>query len=80
MTDTTKRNADFQSQYNRSKNFSSNAKDENLEPIGKGKLKLNSEENISEKDKKKIADAMDDMHERMEITPGGEQTDTREEE
>jgi len=71
-TENKKDHANFQDEYRKSSNFSREAKDENLKAVGDGKVKLASDEIVKESDKKKIADAMDSMRERMEITPGKE--------
>ena len=76
----TKDHADFQSSYNQSKNFSNTIKEDALEPVGEGDVKVTSKNTLTETDKEKIAVAMDKMHERIEMTPGGEQSDISEEE
>jgi hypothetical protein len=63
-----KKHANFQSDYNQSKNFTKTAKDEELEPIGKGNVKLVVENLINDTDKKKIANAMDKMRRGLENT------------
>lgn len=79
-----KDHADFQDNYRRSSNFNSNVKDENFEIEGDGELKIDKSKekltDISEDDKKRIADAMDSFQQRIEITPGGEQSDGDDEE
>jgi len=76
-TENKKDHANFQDDYRKSSNFSREAKDENLKVAGDGEVKMASEENMKESDKKKIADAMDKMQEKIEITPGGEQNDDK---
>jgi len=76
-----KDHADFQSKYRQSSNFNDTSKDEGLKIEGDGDLKLKTNPvtgNMSESDKKKTADAMDKMRERIEQTPGGEQSDNEE--
>ncbi|MAP54957.1 hypothetical protein, partial [Altibacter sp.] len=70
--------ADFQNAYHRSSNFRKITKDESFTPKGNGKVKLNPD-GFSEEEKKEISNAMDRMQQRMEMTPGGEQTDREEE-
>lgn len=67
-----KDHADFQSQYHQSKNFNTEAKEDALKVKGDGEVKLDANQPLSKKDKEEIADAMDNMRERMEITPGDE--------
>jgi len=73
-----KDHADFQSEYHQSKNFNSAAKDESLKPTGKGNVKLENGEDMSDSDKQKIADAMDHMQRKYENTD--EREASREEE
>lgn len=83
MSDSNKNkdHADFQDNYRRSSNFGKTDSEDPLKVAGDGEVKLSKEGNtMSDSDKKKIADAMDSMQQRMEITPGGEQTDRAEEE
>ncbi|GEQ86415.1 hypothetical protein ULMS_19230 [Patiriisocius marinistellae] len=76
--DTSKKDhADFQSDYRQSSNFNAEARDENLEVAKNGNVKL-SEKPLSETDKQKIADAMDNMRNKIENT--GERVSRREEE
>lgn len=67
-TNKNKDQAEFQSNYNSSKNFNTTAKDEHLEPASKGDVKLSVNDNLKESDKKKIADAMDSMRRGLENT------------
>lgn len=63
-----KDHADFQSDYNQSKNFTKTIKDEEMKPTGKGKVKLSTDQPLEESDKKKISDAMDKMRRGLENT------------
>lgn len=75
---TDKKHADFQSNYRRSSNFNDTEKDKDLTLDKNGELILDSSDKqdiVKESDKEKIADAMDKMRERIEQTPGGEQSD-----
>ncbi|WAC03386.1 hypothetical protein N7U66_07590 [Lacinutrix neustonica] len=66
-----KKHADFQSPYRKSMNFDKVTKNENLEPDGKGNIKLENESTgLSASEKKKIANAMDNMHHNIEMIPG----------
>ncbi|MGJ8666006.1 MAG: hypothetical protein ACSHW7_06560 [Patiriisocius sp.] len=76
-TSKNKDHADFQSNYRQSSNFNSEARDENLKVSKDGNVKI-SKDPISETDKKKIADAMDSMRNKIENT--GERESRREEE
>lgn len=74
--DNEKKHADFQDSYRRSSNFNSPMKDEEFKIKKNGDLKLHdkeSQDELDETEKKRIADAMDSFQERTEITPGGEQ-------
>ena len=71
-----KKHADFQNNYRRSSNFQKVVPEKEFEVEGDGELKLfEDNDNNSKLDKDKIADAMDKFQERIEQTPGGEQTD-----
>ena len=70
-----KKHADFQSKYRQSSNFNDTKKDSDYNLNEKGNLELADNEDLKESDKKKIADAMNSFRERIEQTPGGEQTD-----
>lgn len=83
MSDTNKdkEHADFQDSYRRSSNFGKTDSEDPLKVAGDGEVKLSKEgDTMSKSDKQKISDAMDSMQQRMEITPGGDQSDTTEEE
>ncbi|WGK64484.1 hypothetical protein [Croceiramulus getboli] len=68
--------APFQSEYRKSSNFDSTSPNPDLEINKDGRLKLSEESgSLDETDKERIADAMDNMRERIEQTPGGEQSD-----
>ena len=77
---TDKKHADFQSNYRRSSNFNDTEKDKDLTLDKNAELILESSDKqdiVKESNKEKIADAMDKMRERIEQTPGGEQSDNR---
>lgn len=75
-----KDHADFQSNYRRSSNFGGAAsEEEKLKLAGDGEVKLTKDNNmISNEEKKKIADAMDNMQRKFENT--GDREKAREEE
>lgn len=72
--------ADFQSNYRKSSNFGGvTSEEEQLKVVGDGDLKLSKNNDmISDKEKKKIADAMDTMQRKLENTD--EREKAREEE
>lgn len=66
-----KKHADFQNEYKKSSNFGKSTKDENLKIDGDGDLKKDKNlNNLSVKDKDKIAKSMDNMQHNIDMIPG----------
>ncbi|GAA0871090.1 hypothetical protein GCM10009117_02350 [Gangjinia marincola] len=76
----TKTKASFQDRYRRSSNFGYGSPDRSLEikdeEAGELKLTSSDDDSLSKEERKEIAEKMDKFRERIEQTPGGEQSDS----